>query len=357
MKDARKGGPNGSEGLLPDGFREAQGTAMTQQVCLPHREVHKWSQSVRDILSPSLFWLAAIVAGLIAVAAFAGVLKNSLIVPHIAAGRTGYSTQTGERSFIRLEDNSTVAMNTATRIAVDSAGNRQRLYLLAGEAVIQPGRTSRHLQVTIGDLDVDGQGATFDIHRREFLTQVTVIDGQIMLRCACFNSMARPEGNHLPHPISDGGRPDTAIILTANEQLDIDREDDTIHFHRRALTSQDREALIAWEEGHLIFRGQALDEAVAEFNRYNRCQLIIDDESIRRLRIGGVFSTGDVDSFILALHNALGLRPESLDSHQPDHDFIRLVRDVRYTGALWRSNKNEIDTKTKIGATCRRDLE
>jgi transmembrane sensor len=335
MKDARKGGPNGSEGLLPDGFRQAQGIALTQQVCLPHREVRKWSQSVRGILSPLLARLAAVVAGSMVVAAFAGILETSLTVPHIAAGRTEYSTQTGERTFIRLEDNSTVSLNTATRIAVDFASNRRRMYLLAGEAVIQPGQTSRHLQVTIGDLDldVDGQGATFDIHRREFLTRVTVIDGQIMLRCACFNSMARPEGNHLPHPISNGRRPDTAIILAANEQFDIDREDDTIHFHRRAMTSQDREALIAWEEGHLIFRGQALDEAVEEFNRYNRRQLIIDDESIRRLRIGGVFSTGDVDSFILALHNALGLRPESLDSHQPDHNFIRLVRDVRYTGA------------------------
>jgi transmembrane sensor len=335
MKDARKGGSDGAEGLPPDEFREAQGIALTQQVCQPHCEVRKWSQSARDILSPTLSRLAAVVAGSMVVATFAGVLETSLTVPHIAAGRTEYSTQTGERLFIRLEDNSTVSMNTATRIAVDSASNRQHMYLLAGEAVIQPGRSSRHLQVTIGDLDldVDGQEATFDIHRRKSLTQVTVIDGQIRLRCACLNSMARPDGNLLPHPISNGRRPDTAIILTANEQLDMDREDDTVHFHRRALTSQDREALIAWEEGHLIFRGQALDEAVAEFNRYNRRQLIIDDESIRRLRIGGVFSTGDVDSFILALHNALGLRPESLDSQQPDHNFIRLVRDVRYTGA------------------------
>ncbi len=332
MKDARNGGPNGSEGLLPDALRQAQAIALAQQVCLPHRDVSKWPQFVRDILTPPLSRLAAIVAGSMVTATFAGILDASLAVPHIAAGRTEYSTQTGERSFVRLENNSTVSMNTATRITVDSASNRQRMHLLAGEAVIRPGRTSRHLQVTIDDLDIDGQGATFDIHRREFLTQVTVIDGQIRLRCACFNSMARPGGDPSPHPFSNGRRPDTAIVLTANEQLDIDREDDTIHFHRRAVTPEDREALVAWEEGHLVFRGQALDEAVAEFNRYNRCQLIIDDESIRRLKIGGVFSTGDVDSFILALHGALGLRPEPLESQQAGHNFVRLVRDVRYTG-------------------------
>lgn len=317
MKDARKSGPNGSEGL----------------VFLPHRKVREGSQFVRDILITSLSRLAAAVAGSMIVATFAGILETSLTVPHIAAGRTEYSTQTGERSFIRLENNSTVSMNTATRMAVDFVGRQQRMNLLAGEALIRPGRTSRHLQVTIGDLDIDGQGATFDIRRRELLTRVTVIDGQITLRCACFNAMPTAEGNLLPHPMSNGGRPDIAITLTANEQLDIDREDNTIHFHRRAVTSQDREALTAWEEGHLIFRGQALDEAVAEFNRYNRSQLIIDDQSIRRLRIGGVFSTGDVDSFILALHNAFGLRPERLDSHQPDRKFIRLVRDARYTSA------------------------
>lgn len=311
MKDARKGGPGGSEGLLPDGLREVSGIVLTQQACLPHREVRKWPLFV------PLSRLAAIVGGLIAVATFAGVLESSLPVPHIAAARAEYSTRIGERSFLRLENNSTVSLNTATRIAVDSASNRQRMYLLAGEAVIQPGRTPRHLQVTIGDLDIDGPGAKFDIHRSEFLTQVSVIEGQIRLRCACFNS---------------GEPPDTAIVLNAHEQLNINREDDTIHFDRRAMTSEDREALVAWEEGHLIFRGEALGEAVAEFNRYNRCQLIIDDKSIRRLRIGGVFSTGDVDSFVLALHNTLGLKPESLNSHQRDRQFVRLVRDVRYTG-------------------------
>ena len=317
MKDARNSGPYGVRRF---GFPAApQGTKM--------------SQFVRDILIPPLSRLAAVVAGSAVVATFAAVLETSLTVPHIAAGRTEYSTQTGERSFIGLENNSTVTMNTATRMAVDLAGNQQRMYLLAGEAVVRPGPTLRHLQVTIGDLDIDGQGAMFDIHRRELLTRVTVIDGQITLRCACFNAMPPAERNLLPPSIRNGGLPDTGIILTANEQLDIDREGDTIHFHRRAVAAQDREALTAWEEGHLIFRGQALDEAVAEFNRYNRSQLIIDDQSIRRLRIGGVFSTGDVDSFILALHNAFGLRPERLDSHQPDRKFIRLVRDARYTSA------------------------
>src|SRR5882757_3220027 len=139
MKDARNGGPNGPDGLLPDAHRQAQALALTQQVCLPHREVSRWPQFVRDILSPPLSRLAAIVAGSMVTATFAGILDASLTVPHIAAGRTEYSTQTGERSFVRLENNSTVSLNTATRIAVDSVSNRQRMYLLAGEAVIRPG--------------------------------------------------------------------------------------------------------------------------------------------------------------------------------------------------------------------------
>src|SRR5882762_7478346 len=117
MKDARNGGPNGSEGLLPDALRQAQAIALTQQVCLPHREVSKWPQFVRDLLNPPLSRVAAIVGGLMAVATFAGALETSLAIPHIAAARTEYSTQTGERSFVQLENNSTVSMNTATRIA------------------------------------------------------------------------------------------------------------------------------------------------------------------------------------------------------------------------------------------------
>src|SRR5262249_17435005 len=47
---------------------------------------------------------------------------------------------------------------------------------------------------------------------------------------------------------------------------------------------------LAWTEGRLVFQGETLRQAAAEFNRYNRRKIVIDDQSIADLRIGGAFS-------------------------------------------------------------------
>ncbi len=47
---------------------------------------------------------------------------------------------------------------------------------------------------------------------------------------------------------------------------------------------------------------------VAEFNRYNRRQMVIADPAIENLRIGGGFEATDPESFIAALERTLGVR-------------------------------------------------
>ena len=53
-----------------------------------------------------------------------------------------------------------------------------------------------------------------------------------------------------------------------------------------------------------------LVEAVAEFNRYNRRQIVIDDPSIETFHIGGTFDTQDLDNFVGAL-SSFGIRADS----------------------------------------------
>ncbi len=40
---------------------------------------------------------------------------------------------------------------------------------------------------------------------------------------------------------------------------------------------------LAWRHGQILLAGEPLRDAVAEFNRYNRKQLVIGDESIANL--------------------------------------------------------------------------
>ena len=54
--------------------------------------------------------------------------------------------------------------------------------------------------------------------------------------------------------------------------------------------------------GKLLFRDQALPDAVSEINRYSRRKLVVDDDArLDAIRISGVFLAGSTRSFIEAV--------------------------------------------------------
>src|SRR6185436_19752733 len=57
---------------------------------------------------------------------------------------------------------------------------------------------------------------------------------------------------------------------------------------------------VAWTEGMLIFNGETLSDAVVEFNRYNRRQLVITGPEIASKTIGGAFKATNPDRFATA---------------------------------------------------------
>jgi beta-lactamase regulating signal transducer with metallopeptidase domain len=64
----------------------------------------------------------------------------------------------------------------------------------------------------------------------------------------------------------------------------------------------------ALAEPLLILHGDTLAHTVAQFNRYNRRQMVIDDPRIADIRIGGAFVKTDPDSFFYALSTAFGIQ-------------------------------------------------
>ncbi|MEJ0038599.1 MAG: FecR domain-containing protein [Gammaproteobacteria bacterium] len=65
---------------------------------------------------------------------------------------------------------------------------------------------------------------------------------------------------------------------------------------------------LAWTQGQVVLAGEALRDAVAEFNRYNRMQLVVGDDSIGSLPTGGAFYTTEIDTFTRSLNRLFGIR-------------------------------------------------
>lgn len=74
------------------------------------------------------------------------------------------------------------------------------------------------------------------------------------------------------------------------------------------VTSAETERRTAWIHGELQFAGESLQEAVQEFNRYNRIRLRIVDTTLRKLPINGVFSPTDPRGFVLFLRHSFDVR-------------------------------------------------
>jgi transmembrane sensor len=67
---------------------------------------------------------------------------------------------------------------------------------------------------------------------------------------------------------------------------------------------------LSWRQGLLIFKRSTLAEAAAQFNRYNREKLIID-QSAAQLKIGGTFQSDNITDFAEVAREVLGVRIQS----------------------------------------------
>lgn len=67
--------------------------------------------------------------------------------------------------------------------------------------------------------------------------------------------------------------------------------------------SIDVEANPSWREGNLIFRGESLGEVTAEISRFTSVEFIFLDESLKTVKVAGLFKAGDVEGFLRSLQD------------------------------------------------------
>jgi transmembrane sensor len=79
-----------------------------------------------------------------------------------------------------------------------------------------------------------------------------------------------------------------------------------------AVATDEIARLLAWRGHRVEFTGTPLAEAVALFNRQNRVQLALADESLGALRVSGVYWTDDPAGFARLIQPTFALRVRPL---------------------------------------------
>lgn len=197
--------------------------------------------------------------------------------------QTVYRTGVGEQRLVVLADGTRVRLNTDSAMGVRFRGGERRVELRRGEAFFEVRHDpARPFVVQADGARIVDVGTKFDVRRRASDVQVTLVEGQVRVA-------AGP------------GRPPTR--LAPNQQLVVTEGGPV------ALRPIDAAQASSWTTGHLIFKGVALQDAVAEVNRYAKDKIVLDGPAqLQRQPVSGVFDAGDTGAFVAAARTLFALQ-------------------------------------------------
>jgi transmembrane sensor len=243
--------------------------------------------------------------------------------------RTGwheYTTDFGGLSRIVLDDGSVVNLNTNSLMRVQLTPELRHIVLERGEALFKVAHDkSRPFDVDAGSTTVRAVGTEFSVRVRDPAgassggkdIEVLVKEGRVAID---------PPKNAKPIERA-AALPRSMSTLSAGEAVTITAKRVTTELPQmqvQKVAEADVDRKLSWTEGRLWFERQTLKDVVAEFNRYNRRQMVIADPAIENLRIGGGFEATDPESFIAALEKTLGVR--AFPSPSSDGDGAEVIR-------------------------------
>ncbi|SNS12335.1 FecR domain-containing protein [Pseudomonas segetis] len=202
--------------------------------------------------------------------------------------RADQRTATGERRNIRLDDGSTVQLNSATALNIDYGKQLREISLLQGEILVQTAadQKARPFVVHTEQGSIRALGTRFLVQREGEFTQVRVLQHAVEVRTA----------DHQP-----------PVRVKAGQQLRFSASD------TKAVEPLESHA-DAWVNGMLIVSNWPLPRFIAELARY-RPGVLRCDPSLSHLRISGAFQLADSDAILDNLSTTLELRIRKVSSY------------------------------------------
>jgi transmembrane sensor len=233
-------------------------------------------------------------------AAAACVVMLSTVIGWQLLRTPSYHTEVGAMQAVPLPDGSRMTLNTNTKLQVDVTPTERRVILSRGEAFFEVAKDpTRPFVVMAGDRRVVAVGTQFSVRREGNELRVLVTEG-----------MVRLENSTSPAATSQSAgsaRPDQRMLTAGT----IARADADAVLVREQTVGQ-VEQLLSWRNGYLVFDNTPLSEAVAEFNRYNERQVVIEDPQVAEIAVGGNFRATNVDAFVrlIATDNSITAKEE-----------------------------------------------
>lgn len=212
-----------------------------------------------------------------------------------------YRTEIGEQRSIRLEDGSTVELNSKTIIRVSYREHERNVDIKQGQALFKVvADSARPFVVESNGTRVRAVGTQFDVYRKTLGTVVTVVEGKVAVSPPASAPRSAPSDDQTSGTTADIAA-DHALLLEADEQVTV-APNEPLHIARGTAS-----AAIAWTRRKIVFSRASLTEVAEEFNRYSTRRLIVENPGEYDFHVSGVFSSTDIESIISFLRTRPGV--------------------------------------------------
>lgn len=227
-------------------------------------------------VAPSRWRLFGMVASFLLVVGIGSSALTHFLIGDRELPLQAFQTETGQRTTITLPDGSVVTLDSETAMRYRDTPKERHAELLRGRAFFKvASNPSRPFIVSANGKRVRAIGTAFEVSMIGREMTVVLAEGKVR--------------------VEEVRKPANGTDMTPGRQLVINSE------RRWTLSNVDVKKETGWTEGRLIFMHDPLSKAIAEVNLYSTRKLTFKDGTIPDTEIIGVFSAGDVESFITAL--------------------------------------------------------
>ncbi|MNZ27561.1 fec operon regulator FecR [compost metagenome] len=186
------------------------------------------------------------------------------------------ATATGERRSLDLADGTRLQLNTDSAVDIRFDAKQRLIELRRGEILVSNPAQGLPLRVRTDHGLLEARGSRFVLRQGKSASRISVLQGSVALSPA--SGLSRQ-------------------VAEAGQNFDLSREGVL------AVPQLDMEAG-AWTDGLIVTRDMRLADFLAEVSRYRNGRLACA-ESIRDLRLSGVFRLDDTDKLLALLPRTL----------------------------------------------------
>lgn len=207
------------------------------------------------------------------------------------ASPTRYTTAHNQRSTVTLPDGTLVSLNLDTVLEVDFSSDRRQVRVTQGQAYFEVAKDAlRPFAVEAAGHRIDALGTAFDVRLNPDRLEVVLVEGRVAVGRTPLPLLGSLWRGKAPVELKPGQR----LIAAMGEP--------------ESITSTNAERATSWRQGWVVFEDESLEAAVAELNRYSDAPILIPDQSVRALRLSGVFRIGQPDRFGTLIQELLPVR-------------------------------------------------